>query len=213
MSADISSIRKDYRKQSLAENTILDDAIAQFESWFGEALNAELPEVNAMHLCTVNKAGRPSGRIVLLKGITENEFQFFTNYNSAKAKAIDENPYVSLTFFWPELERQVRVEGSVHKLAAEISDAYFMSRPHPSQIGAWASPQSSSIKDRAFLEEENTKVTMQFEGKTIPRPPHWGGFGIVPDSIEFWQGRPSRLHDRLLYTKSENGWNIERLAP
>ncbi len=213
MSSDISSIRQDYRKQSLSEDTISENAVVQFKLWFEEAVAAALPEVNAMHLCTVSKDGKPSGRIVLLKGILENEFQFFTNYNSAKAKAIDENPNVSITFFWPELERQVRVEGKAHKLSAEVSDAYFASRPHASQIGAWASSQSSVIENRTFLEEENTNISTQFEGKVIPRPPHWGGFGVIPETIEFWQGRPSRLHDRLLYSKLENSWKIVRLAP
>ncbi len=166
-----------------------------------------------MHLATVGADGRPSGRIVLVKGIDERGFSFYTNYDSRKGIDLQTRPFASLTFFYPELERQIRVEGTIVKVSVEESDAYFQSRPRGSQIGAWVSAQSAVVENRAALERRQQELERQFAEQPVPRPPHWGGFRVVPDRIEFWQGRPSRLHDRILYRKAENEWIIERLAP
>lgn len=211
----LAGLRKDYTLQALDIDATAPDPVTQFRKWMEEALQAAVPEPTAMHLCTLSPEGRPSGRIVLLKGIEAAGFTFFTNYESRKGQEIAANPYVSLTFFWPELERQVRVEGQAQKVSPQASDDYFRSRPRASRIGALASPQSRVISDRKVLEDRVQTLNAQY-GATgeITRPEHWGGYLVTPDAIEFWQGRPSRLHDRIRYTKSPaEEWQKERLAP
>ncbi len=212
MKREIADIRKDYKLQQLEEKDVAKDAIEQFTRWWQDAVNSEITEVNAMTLATVNTDGQPDARIVLLKDYNENGFVFFTNYNSQKGNEIAGNPKAALVFFWKELERQIRIEGIIEKTSAAESDEYFNSRPAGSRIGAWASPQSSVIPGREILESYVTKYTTEFSGD-IPRPKHWGGYRIVPTKIEFWQGRSSRLHDRILYTRTTDNWNISRLAP
>jgi pyridoxamine 5'-phosphate oxidase len=214
MPSTIADIRKDYMLQSLLEKDVEANAIKQFDKWWQEALNSDITEVNAMTLATASADGVPSARIVLLKGYDEKGFVFFTNYDSFKGRQIGENPRACLVFFWKELERQVRITGLVEKVSAAESDAYFSSRPQGSQIGAWASPQSQVIESRIWLEEREKAYTKDFSGKQLTRPAHWGGYRVKPICIEFWQGRPSRLHDRIQYTLQENAtWMIERLAP
>lgn len=213
MNKNIADIRKDYSLHSLDEHDVATNAIEQFVRWWNEAVSSEVAEVNAMTLATATKEGKPSARIVLLKDFNENGFVFFTNYESNKGKILAENPYAALTFFWKEIERQVRIEGTVEKVDAAESDAYFFSRPEGSRIGAWASPQSSVIENRTVLEKNVAFYTNEFKN-SITRPPHWGGYRVIPLKIEFWQGRRSRLHDRILYTKTAEGsWKAERLAP
>ena len=210
----IADIRKDYKLRSLDETDVVADPIKQFEKWWNEATHSNIEEVNAMTLATSTSAGRPSARIVLLKGFDEKGFVFFTNYNSHKAAEIAENAQVALVFFWKELERQVRIEGTVVKVSDTDSDTYFNSRPEGSKIGAWASPQSKIIVSREVIETNVEEIQKNFGGKEIERPDFWGGYVVKPLLIEFWQGRSSRLHDRLQYTRSENNtWKIERLAP
>lgn len=213
MDINIALIRKEYKLKSLLENDVDANPIRQFQQWWNEAIKSNIEEPNAMTLATCNKNGKPSARIVLLKGLSNNGFVFFTNYESRKGKEIKENPHAGLVFFWKELERQVRIEGSVKKITEEESDEYFVLRPEQSRIGAWSSPQSSVIKNRDVLEEMFLKYTQQFSDGVIVRPPHWGGYVVTPNLIEFWQGRPNRLHDRLQYTLTNNKWVIERLAP
>ncbi len=212
-SQNIADIRQDYTRQSLDVSDVQADPIAQFEQWFQEALQAEVLEANAMHLATADQAGRPSGRIVLLKGIEKGGFSFFSNYDSQKGQELSSNPYAQLTFFWAELERQVRIFGKIEKLPEEESTAYFHSRPRNSQLGAWTSPQSQVIPDRSVLEQGFEELSQAYEGKEIPKPEHWGGYRLTPESLEFWQGRPSRLHDRIRYMREADAWKIERLAP
>jgi len=214
MSSNIADIRKDYRQQSFSENDALPDPFAQFEKWWKEALDSHIDEVNAMTLATASADGMPDARIVLLKGFDTQGFTFFTNYNSTKGNELLENPRASLVFFWKELERQVRISGLVVMVSAAESDAYFNSRPEGSRIGAWASPQSQVIESREWLQEREKTYAKDFSGKPLKRPAHWGGYRVKPVTIEFWQGRPSRLHDRLQYTlEGNNQWKIERLAP
>lgn len=214
MSTTIADIRKDYKLQTLSEKDILKDPFAQFEKWWQEAIHADIEEPNAMTLATASADGMPDARIVLLKGFDDRGFTFFTNYNSAKGMQLLENPRGALVFFWKELERQIRISGLVSLAPGRISDDYFNSRPEGSRIGAWASPQSEVIGNREWLEENERKFQEEYAGREIPRPPHWGGYVLKPTRVEFWQGRPSRLHDRLLYSLRDNGtWNIERLAP
>ncbi len=208
----IADIRKDYQLKSLSEFEVNDNPFSQFSSWWDEAVQSEIVEVNAMTLSTITKEGRPSSRIVLLKGFDSKGFVFFSNYNSSKAQQISSNSHVSLLFFWKELERQIRIDGVCSKVSAEESDAYFHSRPIGSRLGAWASPQSEKIKDREVLVQRLASVTQEF-GLDVPRPPHWGGYRVVPTRIEFWQGRSNRLHDRILYEEQGLSWQISRLAP
>lgn len=213
MDNQIASLRNEYTKAALEVNQTAESPLEQFREWFNEARKSEVMEPNAMVLSTVDQEGRPVGRVVLLKDLTGQGFSFYTNYNSRKGKEIEKNPFASLTFFWPELERQVRIEGKLQKTSKQASDTYFASRPRGSQIGAWASPQSEEIPDRESLEIRERNYQERFEGKEVPRPDHWGGYELIPDKIEFWQGRKSRLHDRVFYQKGSNGWTRKRLAP
>jgi len=213
MSATLSDLRKEYTLAGLDLTDVLPDPMAQFQRWFDAALGAGVPEPNAMHLSTVNADGRPDGRIVLIKAVSDAGFVFYTNYESRKGQELLGQPFAALTFFWPELERQIRIGGRVEKVSDAESDSYFMSRPRGSQIGAWVSHQSRIIADRDVLETRQRDLEAQFADQSVPRPPYWGGFRLVPDSLEFWQGRPSRLHDRIRYRKEENSWVLERLSP
>ena len=210
---DLAQIRKEYTLHTLDESSIDGSPFKQFEKWFEEALNAKVLEANAMTLATVSANNRPSARIVLLKGFTEAGFTFYTNYQSSKGKELADNPYCSLSFFWPEIERQVRIEGISERVSAQESDAYFNSRPLQSRLGAWTSPQSSVIASRQILEERYKSMEKKFEGKLVTRPTQWGGYLVKPFLVEFWQGRVSRLHDRLVYTLVDGSWKISRLAP
>lgn len=210
----LAEIRKEYSKASLDSKDVHANPIDQFNTWFAEALNAQVIEPNALTLSTVSEDGRPSGRIVLLKGVENGKFVFFTNYQSQKGKELEKNPACALTFFWPDLERQVRIEGVATRLDEQASATYFQSRPRGSQVGAWSSPQSSIIQGREILEARVKEIEKKFEGKEVlPKPHQWGGYEVDPHEIEFWQGRESRLHDRIVYTKLDNQWKIHRLAP
>jgi pyridoxamine 5'-phosphate oxidase len=210
----IADIRKDYKLQSLSEKDVLADPFAQFGKWWNEAMASGIDEVNAMTLATASADGMPDARTVLLKGFDEKGFVFFTNYDSSKGRQLLENPRASLVFFWKELERQIRISGLSVSLGSEQNDAYFFSRPEGSRIGAWASPQSEPIPGREWLEDNEKKIRERFAGGKIERPPHWGGYQVKPTHMEFWQGRPNRLHDRIRYNLQKNGsWKIERLAP
>jgi pyridoxamine 5'-phosphate oxidase len=211
---DLAQIRKEYSLSKLDEKSINASPFKQFELWFNEALTAKVLEPNAMTLATVSPNNRPSSRIVLLKGFTNAGFTFYTNYQSSKGKDLLDNPYCSLSFFWPELERQIRIEGTAERVSAEDSDAYFNSRPRESRLGAWTSPQSSVIASRQILEERYKVIEKDHAGKeTIKRPSQWGGYLVKPFLLEFWQGRVSRLHDRIVYTLVDGSWKISRLAP
>jgi len=211
---NIQDIRKDYTQHELDEAALREDPIAQFSSWFEEALTAEVLEANACALATVDELGNPHNRVVLLKGVSKTGFRFFTNYTSDKANEIGRNPAVAMTFFWKELERQVRIEGRVSKMSEEDSKAYFSSRPHMSQLGAWVSNQSQIISSRLVLEQRLEELMQRYpEGTDVPYPAHWGGFELRPTKIEFWQGRPSRLHDRICYVQIDQRWHKQRLAP
>lgn len=210
---EIAAIRKDYRLQTLNEEDVAENAIEQFTRWWNEAVASDIGEVNAMTLATVEEDETPSARIVLLKSFDERGFVFFTNYNSAKGKAIAHHPKAALVFFWKELERQIRIQGEVEKVSDEESDEYFNSRPVGSRIGAWASPQSEVITNRHILEDNVTRLTTEMK-EGIPRPDYWGGYRVKPASIEFWQGRSNRLHDRIKYNLEGDGsWKTVRLAP
>jgi pyridoxamine 5'-phosphate oxidase len=210
----IAHIRKIYQLASLSEDEVDENPLKQFEIWWLQAIESKIDEPNAMTLATSTLTGKPSARTVLLKGINEKGFLFFTNYSSRKGKEIEENPSVSLLFFWKELERQVRIEGKVQKISEVESDVYFHQRPVESRIGAWCSPQSQVIEGRKILEQNIEKYNSLFGDQNIPRPDFWGGYIVIPERMEFWQGRPGRLHDRLVYTSDEtNLWKIQRLAP
>ncbi len=209
---NLAGLRQVYQKQSLLEGTVESNPLDQFKVWWNEVMQSSIDEPNAMNLSTCSE-GKPSSRIVLLKEVNEKGFVFFTNYNSRKGKDIEKNNFVSILFFWKELERQVRVEGKAEKISTGKSDAYFASRPRESQVGAWSSPQSTVIHDRSILEKNEELYSEQFQNKNIERPQHWGGYLVIPQQIEFWQGRPGRLHDRLRYSLQGEQWIIERLAP
>lgn len=209
---DLASLRRDYMGESLDEADVAADPFTQFQRWFDEALRAELPTANAMTLATASAAGAPAARIVLLKGIDHGGFVFYTNYLSRKGRELAENPRAALLFHWTELEREVRIEGTVQQVTAAESDEYFGSRPLPSRHAAIASPQSETVASRADLEARFAAAAAR-HGDAAPRPAHWGGYRVKPERIEFWQGRPSRLHDRLLYARSSSGWTLSRLAP
>jgi pyridoxamine 5'-phosphate oxidase len=209
----LADLRREYASRALTDADALDDPIQQFSLWFGEALKSELVDVNAMTLATASADGRPSARIVLLKGFDDTGFVFFTNYESAKARDLDHNPRAALLVFWAELERQVRVTGRVTRTSADESERYFQSRPFESRIGAWASAQSRTIADRAALEARYAELAAKYAGGPVPLPPFWGGYRVAPEAVEFWQGRRSRLHDRLLYTRQDARWVRSRLAP
>ncbi|MGB3208917.1 MAG: pyridoxamine 5'-phosphate oxidase [Crinalium sp.] len=214
MDKTIADLRKDYTKSGLLETDVDPNPFKQFKKWFDQALTAQLPEPNAMTLATVSQDGKPRSRIVLLKNFNQQGFVFYTNYNSQKGQELAENPWGALIFWWAELERQVRIEGSVEKVAESESDEYFYSRPVGSQLGAWASQQSQVIDNREVLEHQLQELEQIYQNQTIPRPPHWGGYRIVPQAIEFWQGRTNRLHDRLYYSLQEDQtWIIKRLSP
>lgn len=209
---NLADLRKSYMKGSLSEEDVKLNPIDQFKIWFDQAQHAELPEPNAMTVASVDANGKPSARTVLIKEVTSAGFVFFTNYESRKGQALISNPHAALLFFWPELERQIRVEGSVEKLSDQESDDYFHSRPLDSRIGAWASPQSQVISGRTQLVKNAAEYALKF-ALNPPRPPHWGGFRVKPEALEFWQGRPSRLHDRIQYVLQNGQWKIQRLAP
>lgn len=211
---DISQERKEYNRAKLNIKSVLNDPISQFNVWLEEAFAAKCLEPTAMTVCTVSNQNTPAGRVVLLKGVEEGKFVFFTNYKSRKGQHLADNPNIGAVFFWRELERQVNIEGSVEKCSVEASDIYFNSRPWKSRIGAIISPQSQPIKSRNEIKSAFVRESAKYLGRSVPRPQHWGGYQIIPHRIEFWQGRPSRLHDRILYTiNSENKWETTRLAP
>lgn len=215
MQQDLSNYRKSYEKQQLLESNCPKHPMELFEQWFLSADNSDtIEEANAFTLSTIGEDQFPKNRIVLLKKFSKDGFIFYTNYNSEKGKSIQKNKHICLSFFWPALEQQIIIKGIAEKLSEEISDSYFESRPEGSKLGAWASNQSNVVKSRDELEDSLTAYQKEFQGKKIPRPPHWGGFIAKPSSIEFWQGRPNRMHDRILYTLLEDfSWKIERLAP
>ena len=214
MLLDIEHLRQEYSAEKLDVNDVDPNPFQQFRHWFEEAMNARLPEPNAMTLATVAADGRPAARIVLLKGFDQEGFIFYTNYESRKGEEMDANPHVALVFLWLELQRQVRIEGEVEKIDPAESTRYYQSRPKGSQIGAWASPQSKVIDRREELEQKVKELETTFaETSELPRPPHWGGYLVRPRLFEYWQGRASRLHDRIQYRKNPEGWAIERLAP
>jgi pyridoxamine 5'-phosphate oxidase len=213
----LADIRKEYKLKELTESAIAGDPFAQFDFWWKEAMTSGIEEVNAMTLATISSEGLPDARIVLLKGYGPDGFVFFTNYDSRKGKDLNAHPQACLVFFWKELERQVRIKGLVEKVDSSESDTYYHSRPRGSQIGAWASPQSQVIDDRHILEVNEEAYRERFSEGTIPRPSYWGGYRVSPYSVEFWQGRPNRLHDRICYLlqkgQSVPSWSIHRLAP
>jgi len=210
--ANLADLRKDYALASLDEGDVARDPLEQFDKWMKEAITAGCPEPSAMSLATVGAGGQPSSRIVLLKGFDAAGFVFFTNYESRKGREMAANPQAALLFHWVELERELRIEGRIEKTSAAEADAYYASRPVKSRIGAWASPQSEAIAGRVALEQRFAAAEQKY-GDNPPRPPHWGGYRLVPDTLEFWQGRQSRLHDRIVYRRVAQDWRIERLAP
>jgi pyridoxamine 5'-phosphate oxidase len=210
---NVADLRKQYTKAGLLESGIPENPMSLFKQWFREALESEVTEPNAMALATVTANGTPDSRMVLMKGIEEDSITFFTNYESRKAADLEKIPHASCTFWWAELERQVRLSGSAEKVSVDVSAEYFDSRPRQSQIGAWASSQSRPVSSRKELEELFTRYEKKFDGEKVPKPDHWGGYKIFIREIEFWQGRPGRLHDRIRYTLDQGNWFRQRLAP
>ncbi len=211
--ASVADLRREYGRYGLVEESMEKSPVDQFRIWFEQALSANVVEPNAMTLATADVTGQPSARIVLLKGFDESGFVFFTNYQSAKGRELLENPLAALVFFWAELERQVRINGEVEKTSDDESEAYFRTRPRLSQLGAHVSRQGRVIANRAELEQRMAAVSQEFEGMDVPRPENWGGFRVAPRTVEFWQGRPGRLHDRIRYVRQDGSWRLERLAP
>jgi pyridoxamine 5'-phosphate oxidase len=213
--SNIADLRRDYTQFGMLETDVDRDPLRQFQDWFDTSIAANIIEPNAMTLATVTPDGKPDARIVLLKGLDARGFIFYTNFLSRKGKELEVNPQATLVFLWAELERQVRVEGVVERVSNEEADVYFHSRPLGSQLGAWASNQSEIISDRAYLEKRHEELAKEYADREIPRPSHWGGYRVIPDSIEFWQGRTSRLHDRLRYDREgdDDNWILRRLAP
>lgn len=212
-SGDLSSLRAAYSRAALDESSAHDDPMAQFRQWFAEAVAADIPEPNACTLATVGSDGRPAARVILLKGFDDHGFVFYTNYESRKARELESSGHAALVFWWAGLERQVRIEGAVDRVSDKESETYFAERPRGSQLGAWASAQSRWVASRVELEDQLASFERRFENQPVPRPPQWGGYRITPACIEFWQGRPDRLHDRLLYVRGESDWAMSRLAP
>lgn len=209
----IAHLRREYSTRGLIEKNAPRDPLSLFQRWFKEALKAKVLDANALAVTTVSSAGRPSSRMVLLKDFSAKGFVFFTNYQSRKGLELKRRPVASLLFFWPQLGRQVRIDGRVQKVTPQESDAYFKTRPRGSQLGAWASEQSRVVENREALEKRMEELKMRYRGRNVPRPAHWGGYRVIPGSIEFWKGRPNRLHDRLLYRKAGSRWVRTRLAP
>lgn len=209
---ELQNLRKQYTKSSLTTSSVHPEPLTQFEKWFNEMLKSGFYEPSAMTLATSSSAGKPTARVVLLKGFDAGGFVFYTNYKSRKGRDIEENPFGCLLFYWDKLERQIRIEGAIEKVTRAESEAYFRSRPYKSRLGAWASKQSSVIPERSEIVKEFLKYMVKFR-RDVPLPPVWGGYRLIPDSFEFWQGRPNRLHDRIRYTRQKKGWKIERLAP
>jgi len=210
---DAAKLRQEYTRAGLTESDISLDPIEQFRRWFDAALAADLHEPNAMTVATATPGGHPSARVVLLKGLDERGFVFYTNYEGRKATDLENNPRCALLFYWGELERQVRVEGTAYRVSGEESDAYYASRPRGSRLGALASEQSQPVEGRGVLERRLRELEKEYEGREVPRPQYWGGYRVAPEAIEFWQGRENRLHDRLIYRRDNGGWTIERLQP
>jgi pyridoxamine 5'-phosphate oxidase len=213
MARSVADLREEYTRAGLRESETDPDPIEQFRRWFEEALEANLHEPNATTLATATSDGRPSARVVLLKGFDERGFVFYTNYEGRKGRELEENPCAALVFYWGELERQVRIEGRVSRVSEEESDAYYRSRPLGSRLGAWVSEQSRPVGDRATLEQRLRELEAEYREREVPRPPFWGGYRVEPEAVEFWQGRENRLHDRLLYRRSDEGWSMVRLQP
>lgn len=214
MDKNIADLRQDYTLQGLSETEINSNPFLQFKEWFDQALSANILEPNAMTVATATTEAKPSARMVLLKDFDERGFVFYTNYNSQKARELAENPQAALVFWWAELQRQIRICGRVEKISDTESDKYFYSRPFNSRLGAWASNQSEVIENREVLEKHLEELKQKYQNQDVPRPSHWGGIRVIPTEIEFWQGRSSRLHDRLVYTRIKDGsWKIERLSP
>jgi pyridoxamine 5'-phosphate oxidase len=210
---DLTQLRENYTKSGIRDEDLPADPIPMFSRWMEEAIESKVNEPNAMSLATISDNGRPNVRVVLLKGIEDNKLEFFTNYLSQKGKELENQPFAAAAFWWPELERQVRIRGTVHKLTRRKNDEYFQSRPRESQIGAWVSDQSTPVESREQLREKAESVMKRFDGKAVPTPDFWGGYSIRIEEIEFWQGRPGRLHDRILYTQADGAWVKERLQP
>src|SRR6056297_141646 len=213
MKIDIANLREEYTRGGLSEEDLTADPIILFRKWLEEAVESKAAEPNAMSLATISEDGTPNSRVVLLKEVGDRSIRFYTNYTSRKGKDLEINPFAAVSFWWPELERQVRMKGSIKKVSREESDEYFKSRPRESQLGAWASSQSSVVENREKLKEDYDNVSKQFKNTVIPTPEYWGGIDIYVNEIEFWQGRPSRLHDRILFTFEQDKWNYKRLQP